>query len=196
MRNTVRVSFLLTLLVLVAITSQKIQAQASPQLGIKGGVNLATFSNVEDVEYKPGILAGLFVDIKIPATSMSIQPEFLYTQFGTNIKDSDVSINVNYFQIPLLVKFGSSLPGAQPIVFFGPYMGFALKSEIKDENVSLNIDDDIEDTDYGIIIGAGVESSKFRVSVRYTAGLTVPLKETFNEDPKNGVISLTFGIGL
>ncbi len=196
MRNAVRVSFLLTLLVLVAITSQKIQAQASPQLGIKGGVNLATFSNVEDVEYKPGILAGVFVDFKIPAIPISIQPEFLYTQIGTNIQDSDVSINVNYFQIPLLVKFGAGLPGAKPSVFLGPYIGFALKSEIKNENVSLNIEDDIEDTDYGVIIGAGVAASKFRVSVRYTAGLTVPLKEAFNEDPKNGVISLTFGIVL
>ena len=196
MRNTFRISFLLTLLALVTFSTQKTQAQVLPQFGIKGGLNYSTFNNVDGVEYKPGLLVGAFVDFNIPATPMSIQPEILYSQYGANIEDSDASFNVNYLQVPVLIKFGFPTPGVKPNVYFGPYMGFNIKSEIKNDDASLNLDDQTEDTDFGVIVGAGVDVSKFRVGLRYTAGLTAAAKENFSEDAKNGGIALTLGIAF
>src|SRR5690554_5627047 len=186
MRNSIKISSLITAFLLAVLFSPSTQAQVLPKFGIKGGLNYSTFNNTDDAEYKPGFLVGAFVDIPIPATPVSVQPEVLYATYGTNINDSDASININYLQIPVLLKFGFPTPAASPNVFFGPYMGFNMKSEVKINDITVNAEDYV----------AGIDITKFRVALRYTAGLTNVAKPSFNDDSKNGAFALTVGISF
>ena len=186
-------AFLLTTLLAVAGTAQ---AQVLPKIGVKGGLNYSTFNNTDNVEYKPGFVGGLFMKIKVPATPMAIQPEVLYAQYGAEIDQTDASFSVNYIQVPVLLKFGFDTPGVRPNVFFGPYVGFNVKSEIKNNDGSINLDDQAKDTDFGVAVGAGIEVSKFTVGLRYTAGLTDVANDNFNDEAKNGALALTVGVSF
>jgi opacity protein-like surface antigen len=171
-------------------------AQVLPKFGIKGGVNYSTFNNTDNVDYKPGFVGGIYSNINIPATPVSIQPEVLFAQYGADIEGSDASFNINYIQVPVLLKFGFGLASVKPNVFFGPYMGFNIKSEVKNNDASINLDDQAEDTDFGIAVGAGIDISKFSIGVRYTAGLKNVANSSIDSEAKNGAIALSLGVAF
>ena len=197
MRNSFKISSIIATVLLAVILPPSTQAQIAPKFGIKGGLNYSTFNNTDDLEYKPGFVVGVFVDIPIPATPVSVQPEVLYAKYGTNIKDTDMALDISYLQIPVLLKFGFPTPAASPNVFFGPYMGFKINSEFRNDDIAFNLDDQTEDTDFGIVVGAGVDITKLRVALRYTAGLTNVAKDnSFGNDAKNGAFALTVGISF
>ncbi|MEQ8524280.1 porin family protein [Gracilimonas sp.] len=170
------------------------QAQVLPKFGVKAGANYSTFNNTDNVEYKAGFVGGIYSSIKVPASPLTIQPEVLYVQYGAGIENSDAWFRVNYLQIPVLLKFGFNTPGVQPNVFFGPYMGINLNSEVKNESGSINLDDQAEGTDFGIAVGAGLDISKFNIGLRYTAGLKDVANDNFNDEAKNGAFALTVGV--
>ncbi len=174
-------------------------AQVMPTFGIKGGVNYSTFNNTNDAEYKAGVLAGVYSRISVPATPMVIQPEILYAQYGSNFEGTDAKFSVDYIQVPVLAKFGFGAPGVpvQPEVFFGPYAGFKVNSELSNSDISVDADDFFETTDLGVAVGAGVNINRISLEFRYTAGLrNVVANSDFEDDQKNGAFSLTAGISF
>lgn len=183
---------------LILLISATAQAQVLPKFGVKAGLNYATFNNADGTEHKAGFLGGVYAKVNIPATPMAIQPEVLYAQYGTNSENSDASFSVDYIQIPVLAKFGFGAPAVpvKPEVFFGPYAGFNINSEIEGTNISVNADDYFVGTDFGVVVGAGVQVSKLNFELRYTAGLTNVLKEQYADDEKNGAFSLNVGINF
>ncbi|MFY0684714.1 MAG: PorT family protein [Balneola sp.] len=188
-----------TILSVITLTigfSTKAQAQVLPEFGVKGGLNYSTFNDTDNVEYKPGFLIGAYADFNIPASPMSVQPEVLFAQYGAKAEDSDIEFDVNYIQIPVLLKFGFDTPAASPSVYFGPYMSFNTKAEVKNNDGSINLEDNVKDTSYGVVVGAGVDISKIRLGLRYTAGLTNLANDNFNDSAKNGALALTVGIGF
>src|SRR5690554_7991589 len=86
MRNSIKISSLITALLLAVLFSPTTQAQVLPKFGVKGGLNYSTFNSsddgADDIEFKTGFLVGAFVDIPIPATPVSVQPEVLYAKYG------------------------------------------------------------------------------------------------------------------
>ncbi len=188
-----------TLAVLMISFSSISHAQLLPEFGIKGGVNFATLNNLDGVETKTGILGGVYTKIKIPATPVSVQPEVLYAQYGANDGNGDLFITLNYIQVPVLLKFGFELPAApfKPNVFFGPYASFKTKAELENSTSvgGQNFGDNVKDQDYGVVVGAGVDVSKFRIDLRYTAGL-VDIFEEGADGEKNGALALTVGVGF
>ncbi len=187
---------IVSLLFLIAGFSIQVNAQSLPEFGVKGGLNYSTFNDTEDVEYKTGFLVGGYANFKIPASPMSVQPEILFAQYGADVEDSDATFVVNYIQVPVLLKFGFDTPGAKPNVYFGPYMNFNTKAEIENNDGALNLEDSAKDTEYGVVVGAGLDVSKLRLGLRYTAGLTNVADDDFNDSAKNGAIALTIGIAF
>lgn len=183
---------------LILLFSATAQAQVLPKFGVKAGLNYATFNNTDGAEYKAGFLGGVYAKINVPATPMAIQPEILYAQYGANDENSDASYSIDYVQIPVLAKFGFGAPGVpvKPEVFFGPYAGFNINSEIEDSNISVNADDYFEGTDLGVVVGAGVQVTKLNFEFRYTAGLTNVFADQYADDEKNGAFSLNVGINF
>ncbi|MEX0846001.1 MAG: porin family protein [Balneolaceae bacterium] len=181
------------------IAGSTAHAQVIPKFGVKAGVNYSTFNNSDDAEYKAGFIGGVFVNINIPATPAAIQPEILYAQYGSNFEDTDAKFSVDYIQVPVLAKFGFGAPGVpvQPEVFFGPYVGFKINSELEGSNFTVDADDFFESTDAGVVVGAGVKISQISLEFRYTAGLSnVIANSNFEDDQKNGAFSLTAGINF
>ncbi|SMO58549.1 porin family protein [Gracilimonas mengyeensis] len=174
-------------------------AQMMPQFGVKGGLNYSTFNNTENTEYKAGALAGVFANFKVPNSPMAVQPEVLYAQYGSNFEDTDAKLSIDYIQIPVLAKFafGPSESTVVPEVFFGPYAGFKVNSEVEGDEFTVETDDFFESTDFGVAVGAGVNISQVSLEFRYTAGLTnVVANSTFEDNQKNGAFSLTAGISF
>ena len=101
------------------------------------------------------------------------------------------------FKIPLSpVSVQPEILGAQPNVYFGPYMSFNTKAEVANNDGSFNLEDDAKDNEFGVIVGAGIDVSKLRLGLRYTAGLTNVAEDNFNDSAKNGAIALTVGIAF
>lgn len=196
MRAIIKSTSILTALLLAVFISTSASAQILPKFGVKAGANFSTFNNEDDIEYKPGLTAGVFADFALPALPISIQPEILYSQYGAADKDTDIKMNINYLQIPVLVKFGFPMPAASPNVYFGPYYSHKLNADVKNDDGSINLDELIEDSDFGVVVGAGVSVTKLYVDLRYTAGLTEIFDSALDSDVKNGAFALTVGIAF
>ncbi|MDZ7805885.1 MAG: porin family protein [Gracilimonas sp.] len=196
MKNKISILSIVTGLIL--LFSATAQAQVLPNIGIKAGLNYSTFNNSDGSEYKAGFLGGVYANINVPGTPMAIQPEILYAQYGANDENSDAKLSVDYIQIPVLAKFGFGAPGVpvRPEVFFGPYAGFNINSEIEDSNLSVDADEFFKNSDWGVVVGAGVQLSKLNFELRYTAGLTDVFEDQYADGEKNGALALTVGISF
>lgn len=173
------------------------------ELGIRAGLNLASVNgddvSFEDVspENRVGFSGGLFAGIRV-TPSFLIQPEVLYTQKGARYEAAgeEAVIKLDYVEVPVLLKgrFGSA--GVKPSVFAGPAVAFKVsgKAQFRGEEEDV---EDVKGTDFGIVLGAGLDlaagSGAFTVDARYTLGLTTFSDSPDPDDVKNGV--WTFSIG-
>lgn len=186
---------------LLLIQTPKARAQG---FGLKAGVNMATFNYTQNSpDSRIGVMAGLTYDFAVPMSPVTIQPGVFYTQKGAKTTDGSVetTTKLDYIEIPVLAKFNFILdnPVVTPKVYFGPYMGFTFnaKAEASGDNVSgsVNIDDQVKGTDFGVVVGGGVDINQFNVGLRYSAGLTdVAENNAFNG--KNGVFSIVAGVNF
>lgn len=194
----------------------QINAQAdstSPELGIKGGLNLATIAgdDVDDLVSRTSFNAGIFMEFPI-SERFSFQPELLYSGQGftmltrnqDNIFDTDenVEFQLAYLQLPLMAKF-YLIEGL--FIEAGPQFGYKLSEKVDSQpldaggETEVNRDDSyIRDFDTSLALGAGYKfNSGFFVSGRYTYGLTNIYKDNTifeNVDANNAVWQ--FGLGF
>jgi len=183
--------------------------------GLKIGMNRATFHGDdvkemeqvfgEKMESKWGLCVGGFIRFNI-SKAFAIQPEVLYTMKGAKIGATVLDItskwefNLSYLEVPVLVKFMIPTPGGvKPNLYAGPALAIKLSSKIKHEVPGWPVEEEdlegMKDTDFGIIVGAGVDFGKLMVDVRYVLGLTT-LSDEGDEDVKSGVISLMIGFSF
>ena len=179
---------------LAAFTVQ--QAHAQLNFGLRGGVNFANVNDQPsnfDSDSRTGFMIGGYLDFKVPMSPISIQPEATYNQKG--YKDGDATLKLDYLEVPVLAKFHFAPGPVTPHVYFGPYAGFVLNSEVSGSGVSLEVDD--AQTDFGGIVGAGLDVNagitKLDFGLRYSFGLVEAID---GFQPKNSAISLIAGIRL
>lgn len=91
-------------------TSEK----SKPSLGIKTGLNISrlrltgTGSALLECDFRTGFVAGAFANFPLTKSSLSLQPEFLYSSMGGDIKyvaNQRHNLRLNYFSIPVLIKY-------------------------------------------------------------------------------------------
>lgn len=155
----------------------------------------------EVLKSKLGLCTGGFIRFSI-GKIFAIQPEVLYTMKGAKFEQTILGetmtfkMNLSYLEIPVLVKLMiPTLGGIKPSLFAGPAVAIKLSGKTKLEYAGQTEEEDIEnmkDTDFGLIIGAGVDFGKLTVDLRYVLGLTAIEEEAVFET-KNGVISLIVG---
>ncbi|MCW9708501.1 porin family protein [Fodinibius salsisoli] len=175
---------------------------AHAQLGIKAGFNSANFNDTDaSLDSRSGFTAGLTYDFGIPMSPITIQPGVFYAQKGAKFsgEGAETTTRLDYIEIPVVAKFDFILdnPMLTPHVFFGPYMGFNINAEQEgsagETSGSADISDEVKGTDFGVVVGAGADITKFNVGVRYSAGLSNAFEEG---DGKNGVFSIVAGINF
>lgn len=149
--------------------------------GLKGGVNFTNLyvDDVDDENMKIGFNAGAYYRGEI-TENFAIQPEFLFTQKGSEIQydgflggDGKYRFNLNYLEVPVLavIKLG-------PVNFHaGPYLGFLVAANVKDVDDNGNINDiesldrdDFNTLDTGIAGGIGFDFPTGILGIRYNYG--------------------------
>ena len=163
------------------------------QFGITLGVNFAKLQAKEtetDLKFKTGISGGLFYQFNLDE-NFSIVPEVIYSQLGVRTEENEIGvafsakIKMNYLQIPILAKH--KILGNDNLalhILGGPYIGFGLGNAISEQCYngdcmsdeisygSNGNEDEIENPDYGIMIGLGTTiKSNFTFDVKYQYGL-------------------------
>lgn len=123
-------------------------------LGIKTGVNVSRLKlngkipGILHSDYRTGFVAGAFVNFPVGKKSpFSIQPEFLYSSMGGDLKNEineKQNLRFNYFSVPVLIKFQFSKKLA---AFAGPQVDAILYAEESNKFGEFNITDAVEQVD-------------------------------------------------
>lgn len=155
-------------------------------LGLKAGVNFATFTGDDSAEAK-GMTAyhfGGVVNIGV-TEKFSIQPEVLYSAQGADSYLGD--FRLDYINVPVLAKFrvvnGLSIEA-------GPQIGFLTSSKLEGEDIK----DLVKKTDFSALLGLGyMLDGGLNFAARYNFGLSNISDNDLNLDLNNGIFQLSIG---
>lgn len=206
--------------------AQTTGSSSSPvRFGIKGGMNVASLSkdaSLEDQKSKIGFNAGVFANIPL-ASSFSVQPEVLYSQYGAKVKSTDeftalgtttrnvesYSTHLDYIAVPVMFQY-NFVPNFY--VEAGPEFGFLVSAKNKGDRTttvtngsgtttsSASYTDDINKDNlntfnFGIGLGAGYYfTDNLGITARYVAGVTDVAKNRPNGS--DATKNNTFQVGL
>ena len=162
------------IIVFVFFCSFQLSAQ-SLDLGIKGGINYASLSNL-DSDARLGFTGGVFVGARF--NTLGLQAEVLFSQQGGRLNQKD--IETDYVLVPVLAKLHFlRIFNLQ----FGPQFSYLLNDNILES----------EKVDISGAVGVGLSlGSGIRVDARYNFGFTDAV--TFaGASGKNRFISLALG---
>lgn len=186
---------LLLQLAIILLSAPAVGLAQTPSLGLRGGLNMADFggSRIVDSDSRTGFTVGAFASIPL-SVALSIQPEVNFSQRGARSaaydydafpQDGDAPpIGVylsektrhDYLQLPLLLKLSPSIADAfvRPVFFIGPAVAFLLDVENVNDT---DYEEYLNSTDFGVIIGGGVELGNLSIDARYNLGLTAVERE-------------------
>jgi hypothetical protein len=169
--------------------------------GVIGGVNLASVSlDPEDLEccdFKSGGVFGAY--LRAGTGMVSFQPELLYSMKGAKGSSDDSKIKVNVIEIPLLLH-ANLIPGpVRPFVEVGPAVSFKTSAKFEEpDGTETDISDEVNSTDFGVIVGGGLAFGPASVGLRYDHGL-----KNLSDDPadpdasaKTRTLSILFTVGF
>ncbi|PID81930.1 hypothetical protein CSB20_00420 [bacterium DOLZORAL124_64_63] len=191
-------------------------APASAQLGygLKVGLNIANLNDLESIdsldrlehEAVTGFVGGAF--IKLPMGPLKLQVEGLYSVKGAkgrvsnSLSSAEWETKLTYFEFPVLLKYEFPTPLLKPFVYGGASVAFLNKAEQRNKTINsdwneVDITDDLNRADFGLVLGAGTEFLGFTVEGRYTHGLSDPIDsqrdEILMKKAKNRIWSVMVG---
>jgi hypothetical protein len=187
--------------VLIVALGSSVPAAAQMSYGVKAGANFAdvSFDGNGDVPSSGRVapLAGAFLTIPLRGW-LSVQPEIVYTIKGASLDVAgiDSDLIVDYLEAPLLVKVPV---GGRFYLATGPSMAFRLRARSRTSfggsTEEIDLDDDVESFDLGVVGAAGVVSGRWVFDGRYTHGLSDTDADTSDDlKIRNRVFSLSAGI--
>lgn len=159
-------------LALAALTAGQVAAQ-SFDLGVEAGANFSTLvgsdattlNSGNALNSKLGFVGGGYLCLNF-GTSFGIRPELLYEQKGAAISGTSTTTELDYIEIPVLLKFGLGTPVFNPSILLGP--SFAWNTVAQGGGVNIK---GINSSDTGLVGGVELDFSKFLISGRYELGL-------------------------
>jgi hypothetical protein len=173
--------------------------------GVRGGVNFANESvSGEDgaaLDWQLRGVFGGFVTWRVTSW-LEFQPEVLYSMKGAKSDEFgiDSKVLLDYLEVPLLARKTFGAPGATRFYLAGgPSIGVLLRARTRTDFGSsteeVDVKDNAETLDFGVVVAGGVEFGSIVVDGRYTHGFSDIDKDT-SDDIKitNRAISLTAGI--
>jgi hypothetical protein len=171
--------------------------------GIVAGASLASFVN-EDYpsERRVGVRVGGFLDWA-PTAAAGLRVEAAYTGKGVKTAASDLSVALDYIEIPLLARV--VFPGSTaPVLFTGPAFGIKVVAERRSSAGSSDYGDLVRPLDFGWVAGVGVAidlgDRELLIEARYTRGLRAVFDfgdpGDSDSDDKNQAISIGAGVTL
>jgi hypothetical protein len=173
--------------------SLMLKAQTHVELGLKGGLNVATLStgsSNSNIDPRISVNLGGLAHIHI-TKEFAVQPELLFSGQGAKQTISNVvyKTNLNYIQIPVLLQY---MIGTGFRLETGPQLGFLASAKNKAGNVTVDVKDGYKKTDVAWVFGAGyLTTSGFGVDARYNLGLA-----KINDNNAAKVANRVFSVGV
>lgn len=158
------------LFLLMAFLPALIFAQRrNAQLGIKGGVNLASYNGVGSDEARVGFHVGLLAHIHTSNPKLAIQPEVVYSSQGADFPGH--ADEVDYINVPILLQY---IGRGGLRLETGPQVGALVAAKYKDDNgVEYNNKNSFKQSDLSWAFGLGfISTSGFGLDLRYNLGLS------------------------
>ncbi|MBD2724531.1 porin family protein [Hymenobacter armeniacus] len=183
-------------LALLAGTAAAANAQ-STRFGLKAGVNYTTFSGdgVEDAKYKFGAVGGVAANFGF-SESLSLQTELLYSQKGTEIKNSDYNFKLNYIELPIMFRY-TLADGKGPFLQAGPQIGYLAKVKLSDgDGNEIKLDNDAyQNVALGYVAAVGYQlESGLSIEGRFNGDINSVGKDNdVNDQQRNRVFSVQLG---
>ena len=180
--------------ILLILAAHTIVFAQSPKFGLKGGLNISTFSNVEGVDWNSrlGLNVGGLAHIHL-SPQIGLQPEVVFSSQGAKYTigtaGDEHDLTLNYINIPLQLQYmfdnGFRLQT-------GPQLGFLIdvKDKFNGQETGFFTSEDFKSTDFAWSFGlAYLTYSGFGVDGRYNLGLSNNNKAGANT-LKNNVIQI------
>ena len=163
-------------------------------VGVKGGLlfnSLHFGSNSDFLENKTGLIGGLFVGGNRGGL-LGVEADIFYARKGGKANGKD--LNYDVLEVPLLLRLNlgsKSLSGVSLYGLAGPAMDFRLKSQFG----GLDIVDFTQGYDVNLVLGGGVEITRFLAEVRYNEGLrNISKNFSASNDIKTRSFALLIGV--
>ncbi len=184
--------------------------QAQIKFGPKVGLNLSTMTmKASGISVDPITMAGFNIGVvsEIPLdNNFVLQPGLMYSTKGSKyeVSGSKMSISPTYIEMPINAMCKYSLGTKNLLAFAGPYLGVGFGGGYEtplgndDINYGTGSYDDLRLVDFGLNIGAGIETGAFQITAQYGFSLTNLAPVTTNdEEAKNRVfgISVAYMLG-
>lgn len=162
----------ISLLALTLMSGIVLFAQTAT-FGIKGGLNVASLSNIQGGSSRLGYHAGFLLHVHA-TPQFAVQPEFLYSSQGAKYTTSNAEHNLDlgYLNVPVLLQY---MAGSGFRLETGPQLGFLVNVDDKLNGTSTGFfsSSDFKKTDVSWAIGAGYEGrSGLGIDARYNLGLS------------------------
>lgn len=172
--------------------------------GVRGGINYSTTQTTGEGQMAPdwqprGVFGGFVTWRAI--SWIDLQPEVLYSMKGAKVEESGLTAKLllDYLDFPVLARFSRGTPNARSwYVIGGPSFGYLLRARTRADfggaTEEIDVIDDVERFDVGVVAGGGVEFGRIVIDGRYTHGLSDIDKDT-SDDAKvrNRCVSATVG---
>lgn len=173
-------------------------ARAGSVLGVRGGVSVAEASlDVSETlssDNRTGFAGTIFLDLG--SALLNLQAEASYVEKGLENAETGEELELNYFELAGLLKFGLPIPVVQPHVFGGVGADFRVE-----DNVPADVAFSAKNTDWNLIFGADVKFVLGKIILygdgRYAMGLTdVTEASDIVQDMKNRAWIFSAGVGM
>jgi len=162
----------------IGVTASAQIAPLMPRLnmGIKGGVNLSSFSGQRTLEAdnRTGYLAGFWA--RVAMGGLHFQPELYYNSKNVRIKETDTgnenTAEFRSIDLPLLVGKRFGLLGIGTRINTGPVISFAVSHDQSVGDAFTNASRlRVKDQNYAWQFGLGLDVYKVAFDLRYEAAI-------------------------
>lgn len=174
------------IIVFSVLVSSMVASAQHVDFGVKGGLNVADFSNDGDANFKSrtsfhlGGLAHIHV-----SRFFAVQPELVYSEQGA--KYAGIEYKMNYVNIPVLLQY---MAGGGFRLQTGPQLGILASAKAKSGGTTVDIKDQFKTVDFAWSFGAGyLTPVGFGVDARYNLGISNIVDEG-GGDVRNNVFQL------
>jgi hypothetical protein len=140
-------------------------------LGLEAGTNFSTLvgkdlSSVGNVNAsRMGLVGGGYLALNF-GPSFALRPEILYEQKGAAVSGTTTTTELDYIEVPVLLKLGLGTPVFNPNILLGP--AFSWNTLAKGPAGTIP---NVNSSDVGLVGGIEIDLDKFLVSGRYELGL-------------------------
>jgi len=177
-------------------------SESSVYYGMRLGLNVSSVTGdfKEVAGSKAGLNLGGVIGLRVSETTpIFLESGLYYTQRGGK-KDKENYVNLNYLEIPILMKYGVQVSDDIAVLpFIGPTFALGIAGQTKHEGEAKHSSyDDCNRADVGIKLGCGAEYNKLYLELGYQFGITNVAKEVDNTSlsAHNGAFFVNIGMNF